>query len=155
MKIFPEVRSYADQRSITGTTNNYAYSQPLHPWNHVMNNQQINSTNNLYQPTSVFPEVGSFAYRYSPDCNMQTSYSPSLLNNNYHIMKQTSVSEKSTNIKNPYKKQKISSVPYFNKSQASIEQKSVYSPHPNILPNQNSLSKMSSKPDTNYQKQKK
>ena len=70
-------------------------------------------------------------------------------------MKQTSVSERSTNIKNPYKKQKISSMSYLNQSQASIEQKSVYSPLPNILPNQNSLSKMSSKIDTNYQKRKK
>ena len=84
---FPEVSSYVQQRSIQGTMNHVAYSQPVIPSNGIQKKQGNDSNNHQYLRTSVFPEVGSFAYRYSPDCNIPSSFSQPFLNINSHIKK--------------------------------------------------------------------
>ena len=70
---YPEVSSYVQQRHIHGTMNPIAYSQPVISSHAGPNNQCNDSNNPQYLTTSVYPEVGSFAYRYSPECNIPSS----------------------------------------------------------------------------------
>ena len=117
---YPEVSSYVQQRHIHGTMNPIAYSQPVISSHAGPNNQCNDSNNPQYLTTSVYPQVGSFAYRYSPERNIPASI----------FQKQMSASEKalSMNIQNPYKKTKIISTPNYNLSHVTKEQMSVYLP---------------------------